>query len=376
MDSPKRTALFDLHVKLKARMTLFGGFEMPVSYRGIIEEHRAVRSCAGLFDLSHMGEFEIGGARALELLERSLTNSAARLKEGDAQYSILCAEDGGTIDDLIVYRTGGDRYLLCVNASNIEADRARLAELNRIGASFADLSYETALVAIQGPKAAAILAPLASHGREQIARFKTATAVVAGVNCLVARTGYTGEDGFELFTPAESAVRLFEAILEAGAARGLMPCGLGARDTLRMEADLPLYGHELDRSTTPLEAGLDAFVRFGHGFAGESALRAERESGLRKRLVGLRTDDARSVARQGHGIYRDQHRIGTVTSGTFAPSFDRPLAMGYVTAQDAGGAWPKTGDRLEIEIRDRKVPAAVMSLPFYRRPPARDADRK
>ncbi len=367
MNSPKRTVLFELHTsRLGARMTEFGGFAMPVSFSGIIEEHLAVRSAAGLFDLSHMGEFEVGGPHALELLERALTNSAARLAEGEAQYTILCAEDGGTIDDLIVYRTGAERYMLCVNASNIEPDRDHLAALNRGRASFADRSDETALVAIQGPKAAAILAPLASVPVGAIGRFKTATAIVAGARCLIARTGYTGEDGFELFTSAPGAVRLFEAILEAGAGAGLKPCGLGARDTLRTEAGFALYGHELDRSTTPLEAGLDAFVKFGHQFVGEPALSKERASGLRKRLIGLRTDDARSVARQGYRLYRDGREVGTITSGTFAPSFDRPLAMAYVTGPAIAGAWPREGDPLEVEIRNRRVGATVMSLPFYR----------
>jgi aminomethyltransferase len=368
MNSPKRTVLFDLHTsKLGARMTEFGGFAMPVSFSGIIEEHLAVRSAAGLFDLSHMGEFEVSGPRALELLERALTNSAARLKEGEAQYTILCAEDGGTIDDLIVYRTGAERYMLCVNASNIEPDRDHLADLNRGRASFADHSDETALVAIQGPKAAAILALLASIPVEAIGRFKTATAMVAGVRCFIARTGYTGEDGFELFTPVPNAVRLFEALLETGAGAGLKPCGLGARDTLRMEAGLALYGHELDRSTTPLEAGLDPFVKFGHDFVGEPALSKERASGLRKRLIGLRTADSRSVARQGYRLSRAGREIGTITSGTFAPSFDRPLAMAYVNEPAVAGAWPREGDTLEVEIRNRQVGAAVTALPFYRR---------
>ena len=368
MNPPKRTVLFDLHAsKLGARMTEFGGFAMPVSYTGIIEEHLAVRSAAGLFDLSHMGEFEISGPRALELLERALSNSAARLREGEAQYTILCAEDGGTIDDLIVYRLGAERYLLCVNASNIEPDRDQLADLNRGRASLTDLSDETALIGIQGPATAAILAPLTSVPVEAIGRFRTATALVAGARCLLARTGYTGEDGFELFTPAQNAAGLFEAILEAGAPAGLKPCGLGARDTLRMEAGLPLYGHELDRSTTPLEAGLDSFVKFGRQFVGEPALSKERTGGLRKRLIGLGTADSRSVARQGYRLYREGRELGTVTSGTFAPSFNRPLAMAYVDASAAGAAWPREGDTIEVEIRNRKLPATVMALPFYRR---------
>ena len=247
-----RTVLYPIHSKLHARMTEFAGFEMPVSYSGIIEEHRAVRSAAGLFDLSHMGEFELHGPHALELLERALTNSAARLAEGQAQYTLLCLESAGVIDDLIVYRLGPQHYMLCVNAANIDPDRERLMELNRGGADFRDISAQTALVAIQGPKAIAIAQAVAGTPLDSIKKFRAATAIVAGVKCLVARTGYTGEDGFELFVAAADATRLFEGLLDAGRQDGLLPCGLGARDTLRMEAGLPLYGHELDRETTPI----------------------------------------------------------------------------------------------------------------------------
>lgn len=357
-----RTVLYPVHVRLNARMTEFAGFEMPVSYSGIIEEHRAVRSAAGLFDLSHMGEFELRGPRALELLERALTNSAARLAEGQAQYTVLCLENGGTIDDLIVYKLGAERYMLCVNAANIAADRDRLMELNRGEADFRDVSEETALVAIQGPKAVAILQTISPIALAAVKRFRTAAGPVAGVQCLIARTGYTGEDGFELFTAASGAAVLFEAILDAGRAHGLLPCGLGARDTLRMEAGLPLYGHELDRETTPLEAGLATFVKFGRDFAGCEALTAEQAAGLRKRLVGIRTTDGRSIARQGYPLLHGGAPIGVVTSGSFAPSFGRPLAMAYVTGKDIS-----EGATVEVVIRNRQVAAEVVSLPFYRR---------
>jgi aminomethyltransferase len=358
-----RTVLFPLHVRLNARMTEFAGFEMPVSYSGIIAEHLAVRAAAGLFDLSHMGEFELRGPHALDLLERALTNSAARLAEGQAQYTLMCQEDGGVIDDLIVYKLESERYMLCVNAANLAADRERLAELNRSGADFRDVSEETALVAVQGPRAPAILQTLTSVPLASVKRYRVATGLVAGVRCLIARTGYTGEDGFELFAAASSAAALFEALLEAGRDQGLLPCGLGARDTLRMEAGLPLYGHELDRETTPLEAGLGAFVKFGRDFAGCKALASEQASGLRKHLIGLRTSDGRSIARQGYQLLRDGARIGVVTSGSFAPSFNRPLAMAYVTDKDISA-----GAVVDVVIRNRTVPAEVVSLPFYRRP--------
>jgi aminomethyltransferase len=343
-------------------MTEFAGFEMPVSYSGIIEEHLAVRRAAGLFDLSHMGEFELRGPHALELLERALTNSAARLAEGQAQYTLLCLENGGTIDDLIVYRLGAQHYILCVNAANIATDRDRLMELNGGRADFRDISTETALVAIQGPKALEILQTLTAARLAAIKRFRTATGLVAGVQCLIARTGYTGEDGFELFAAAGDAAALFDALLEAGRGAGLMPCGLGARDTLRMEAGLPLYEHELDRETTPLEAGLAVFVKLGRDFAGCEALAAEQAAGLRKRLIGIRTQDGRSIARQGYQLLRDGVQIGVVTSGSFAPSFGRPLAMAYVTDGNI-----REGATLDVVIRGRNAAAEVISLPFYRR---------
>jgi aminomethyltransferase len=367
MEPVKHTSLFGLHRKLGARMTQFGGFEMPLNYSGIIEEHLAVRSAVGIFDLSHMGEFDLRGPGALALLEHALTNSAARLADGQAQYTLMCTPGGGTIDDLIVYRLAPEHYMLCVNAANIDVDREWLVGLNRDGAELRDLSGETALIAIQGPKAHAILASIAELSLDSIARFRIVSGTVAGIeNCIVARTGYTGEDGFEIFLDAARAEHLFEALLDAGQAEGLRSCGLGARDTLRMEAGLPLYGHELDRSTSPLDAGLATFVRFGRGFVGEEALAAERASGLRKRLVGIRTEDGKSIARQGYKLFRDGGEVGVVTSGTFAPSFNRPLAMAYVTAS-AGEAAFAAGSAFEVEIRNRKVAATVVQLPFYRR---------
>jgi len=359
MPSPKRTALFAEHQKLGARMTNFAGFEMPLQYRGIIEEHMAVRRAAGIFDLSHMGEFEIAGPRALELLERALTNSAARLREGQAQYTLLCAHDGGTIDDLIVYRLGAERFMLCVNASNIEADREWLLGLNQHDADFRDVSEETALVAVQGPMAIAIMKRIAAFPIDEVKRFCVGDGEVAGVRCLAARTGYTGEDGFELFVAANDAARLFTEILAAGEVK---PCGLGARDTLRLEAGLPLYGHELDRDTSPLEAGLATYVKFGRGFVGEDALAAQRADALKKQLIGLTTDDARTIARQGYPILIDDVAVGAVTSGTIAPALNRPIAMAY-----ARGPERPVGTKMMVEVRNRKVPATVVARPFYKR---------
>ena len=371
MDAPKRTALFALHQKLGARMTVFGGFEMPVSYGGIISEHLAVRSAAGAFDLSHMGEFEVRGPHALELLEGAFTNSAARLHDGQAQYTILCAEDGGTMDDLIVYRRARDDYLLCVNASNIASDWEWLSQLNRaVGSDLRDVSAQSALVAVQGPKASAVLATLADFPITDLARFAFREGPVAGTLCLVARTGYTGEDGFELFVSSPEGENVFGAVLDAGRTAGLVPCGLGARDTLRLEAGLPLYGHELDRATSPLEAGLNAFIKLGRAFTGEAALRAQRDEGPRRRLIGIQTDDARSIARQGYRVFRAGREMGIVTSGTMGPSVGRPVAMAYLSAGEISPPPPVDATAVEVEIRNRQTPATIVKLPFYRRPRA------
>ena len=359
----KRTPLYSLHRALGARMTEFGGFEMPLSYSGIIEEHRVVRSAAGIFDLSHMGEFELHGITALAVLERALTNSASRLANGEAQYTLMCADDGGTLDDLILYRFEPDRYMLCVNAANIGPDREWLLRQCRPGAELVDLSDDVGLIAIQGPSAALILSKVSQLPLGQLRHFHVQSGDVAGIACLVARTGYTGEDGFEIFVAAQYATAVFEVLLNSGVGDGLRPCGLGARDTLRIEAGLPLYGHELDRTISPLEARLARFIKFGRGFIGETALAAQRDEGPRRQLIGIQTDDGRSIARQGYNLIQDGHQVGVVTSGTFAPSFSRPLAIGLVEA--AANLQP--GGQLTVEIRNRMVPATIVRLPFYRR---------
>ncbi|MBV8773976.1 MAG: glycine cleavage system aminomethyltransferase GcvT [Deltaproteobacteria bacterium] len=359
----KRTPLYSLHRALGARMTEFGGFEMPLSYSGIIQEHRAVRSAAGIFDLSHMGEFELRGSGALAVLGQTLTNSARRLVDGQAQYTLLCADDGGTLDDLILYRFEPDRFMLCVNAANIGSDWEWLRGRSHPGAQLLDMSDDIGLIAIQGPRAALILSRVAQIEVSQIRRFHARSETITGYSSLVARTGYTGEDGFEIFVAAQYASAIFEALLNAGTEEGILPCGLGARDTLRMEAGLPLYGHELNPNISPLEAGLAPFVKFGRGFVGERALTAQRDHGVKRRLVGLRTDDAKSIARQGYQLIQDGNQVGVVTSGTFAPSFDRPLAIGLVDATTQTEA----GDQLAVEIRKRSVAATVVPLPFYRR---------
>jgi aminomethyltransferase len=345
-------------------MTEFGGFEMPLSYTGIIEEHQAVRRMAGIFDLSHMGEFELRGSGALPLLEHVFTNSAHILRDGQAQYTLMCNESGGTLDDVIAYRLEPDRYMLCVNAANIAPNHEWLLRRGGSGgAELLDLSDEIGLIAIQGPRAEAILSKLSRLSLRDIRRFHATTGDVAGVSSLVARTGYTGEDGFEIFVAAQSASRIFESLLDAGVPDGLKPCGLGARDTLRMEASLPLYGHELDQGISPVEAGLVRFVKFGHAFIGESVLAAQQDGGLKRHLIGFQTDDGKSIARQGYKVFKDSRQAGVVTSGTFAPALARPVAMALV--ETAAGL--QQGARIMVEIRNRMAPASVVPLPFYRR---------
>jgi len=360
----KSTPLLAVHRRLGARMVEFAGFLMPLSYAGIIPEHLAVRAQAGVFDLSHMGELMVEGEGATDLLEHALTNSVARLKVDQAQYTLICDEQGGVVDDIIVYRIADQRFLLCVNAANTAQDKAWLEALARAATvTIQDLSEATGLIAIQGPRALEILTPLTEFDLAACKRFHSAQCKVTGISCRIARTGYTGEDGFELFVEAQSAEALFNRLLEAGEGHGLRPCGLGARDTLRMEAGLALYGHELDRATTPLEAGLKSYVRFGRGFVGERALEKERRAGVRKRLIGLRTEDGRSLARPGYRIWRQGQPVGMVTSGTFAPSFECPLAMGYVD----GAVQTQADARFDVEIRNKRVAAIATALPFYRR---------
>ncbi len=360
----QRTALSDVHVALGARFTEFAGWEMPVRYGSIIDEHHAVRRAAGLFDLSHMGELRVTGPGAAAGLAAALVNDPGRLSVGRAGYSLLCAPDGGVIDDLIVYRLEQDAFLVVPNASNREVVAAELgARLRGHEATLADETYATSLLAIQGPAAADILAPLTALRLDDLRNYRAAQADVAGIPALVARTGYTGEDGFELFVAWDEGPALWEALTAAGAGAGLRPCGLGARDTLRLEAGMPLYGHELGRDTTPFEAGLGRIVMLDHEFVGREALAAADKAGPRKRLVGLTLRD-RGIAREGYAVLRtgDTAPIGVVTSGSQSPTLGVAIAMAYVPPADAAA-----GTMLGIVIRGGVVPAEVVPLPFYRR---------
>jgi aminomethyltransferase len=363
--APRTTPLAAVHRDLGASMTDFAGWLMPLRYGSETAEHNAVRATAGLFDLSHMGELFVTGDGAAAALDYALVGEASAIQPGRARYTMICAADGGVLDDLVVYRQGEQEFLVIANAANTAVVSGQLAgRAAGYDAAVADATGDYALIAVQGPAAAGILGPLAGPDLGAMKYYAGAFGDVAGRASWVARTGYTGEDGFELFVAAAHAAGLFSAILEQGRVAGLAPCGLGARDTLRLEAGLPLYGHELDPATSPIEAGLDSFVKLGRPFVGESALRAQRERGPKRRLIGLETDDARSIARQGYRLLRAGRESGVVTSGTLGPSIGRPIAMGYLTGGEAG---PHGAGALEVEIRGRRVPASVVALPFYRR---------
>jgi aminomethyltransferase len=361
-DALRQTPLHERHVEAGARMVPFAGWHMPVLYGSIVEEHTAVRRSAGLFDVSHMGELRLRGPQAAALAQRLLSNDVLGAPIGRVRYGLLCQEHGGVVDDVTAYRVAEDEVLLCVNASNIAADLEWVRKVHAqsdLDCEVVDESDATALLAIQGPAALEITGGLVEDEDPAPRRWRFREARLAGIPVWLSRTGYTGEDGYEIFSPAQHAVALWDALVAAGGDR-LSLAGLGARDTLRTEMAYPLYGHELDLERNPLEAGLERFVRFGAGFIGEPALEAPRTSGPAERLVGLLVE-GRAVPRPGFPIVADRP-VGTVTSGTFAPSVERSIAMGYVPADLA-----EPGTRLAIEIRGRQVPCTVTETPFYNR---------
>jgi aminomethyltransferase len=364
--SLKRTPLFDIHRELGARLVEFGGWEMPVQYSSILAEHRAVRQRAGLFDVSHMGEFRVEGPGAHDLLQALVPNNVARLAINQALYTQICRPDGGTLDDLLIYRLGEDRYMVVVNAGTTVKDWSWFCEQasGHAGFTLANVSDETGLLALQGPLAQTILQPLTATPLDAIPYYHCARGEVAGIPVIISRTGYTGEDGFELYSAAADTPRLWRALIAAGAPHGLLPAGLGARDTLRLEAGYCLYDHELTEEITPLEAGLGWTVKLDKGvdFIGHTALAREKAEGLRRKLIGVELR-APGVPRAGYAIVREGRRIGALTSGTHAPTLDRAIGMGYVPPEHAA-----PGTELAVEIRGKAVPAAVVALPFYRRP--------
>jgi aminomethyltransferase len=358
----KKTALHAAHRRAGAKMVEFAGWEMPVQYSGVIHEHLAVRSRAGLFDVSHMGEIEVRGAGALEFCQRVSANDVARMKVSQAQYNLLLHENGGIVDDVIFYRLGSDRFLVCVNASNSEKDFSWMCQQARAGVEVTNESERYAQLALQGPLAEKILQPLTALALNELKGFHFQFAEVASLRCLVSRTGYTGEPGFELYCDVDVAHPLWTALLDAGAADGLVPAGLGARDTLRLEMGYPLYGHELDDTTTPLEAGLDWVVKFSKpDFMGRDSLARQKAEGVPRRLVALELVEP-GIARSGYALYRQDRVVGRVTSGTRSPTLGKSIALGYLSREAA-----ESSDDIDVEIRGRKARAKIVTVPFVRR---------
>ncbi len=361
----KKTPLYDTHVQLGARMVPFAGWLMPVQYSGVIDEHRAVREAAGLFDVSHMGEIEITGPEALDAVQLVSTNDAAQLSENQAQYTVFCTSEGGIVDDAIIYKISGDHYFICVNASNVEKDFNWIREQvgkKKLNAKVKDVSSDYAQLAIQGPEAVAIVNALSESDLRGIAPFTFRNTTVNGTDVMVSATGYTGEPGFELYFPAEKAVAMFDAIMEEGRPKGLKPVGLGARDTLRLEMKYSLYGNDIDAKTTPLEANLGWVVKFHKtDFIGKEALVRQKEKSIDKKLVCIKSLE-RSIPRQGYEIHHDGRQVGIVTSGTLSPSLGFGIAMGYVES-----CLEETGQKLDIIIRGKPVKAEVVPPPFYKK---------
>jgi aminomethyltransferase len=363
----KRTPLFGAHQRLGAKIIDFGGWLMPVNYpTGILEEHKATRSSVGVFDVCHMGEIHFRGPRAGEAVQRLVTNHVGGMHDGRAMYAVACHPSGGIVDDLIVYRVASDHFLIVVNASNIDKDHRHFVD--NVG-SFCQISNEsdaTGLIAFQGPKAATVFAALSPADVASLGSFHfIPNTQVAGKPAWIARTGYTGEDGFEVFCSTEDAPALWDALVAAAGTVGGMPVGLGARDTLRLEARLSLYGNDLSDTTTPLEAGLDWVVKFDAGnFIGKEALLRQRAAGLTRKLVGFEMRD-RGIARHGYAISDVQtgERLGEVTSGTVGPSVGKNIGMGYVPQSHA-----QPGTRIVIDCRGKPAQAEVIKGPFYRRP--------
>jgi aminomethyltransferase len=356
----KLTAFNGIHKALGAKMVEFGGFEMPVQYRGIIEEHTAVRTGVGVFDVSHMGEFEVRGPQALAFLQRVTVNDVSKLTEGKVQYSAMPNPKGGIVDDLLVYHRG-DRYMLVVNASNIAKDLAWLQSQLISGAELRDDSDAYSLLAVQGPKSLETLQSLTSVSLREIPYYHFRRGTIAGHDAVISRTGYTGELGFELYFDSSVTVgrEVWDAVFAAGAKHGIQPIGLGARDTLRLEMGFCLYGNDIDDTTTPLQAGLGWITKLAKGdFVGRPVIEGEKTGGVPRRLVGL-TLPEKNIARHGYPIVEGTKEVGVITSGTFSPTLQRSIAMGYVPpAQSAAGS------SVSVMIRGRSVSATVTALPF------------
>ena len=358
----KNTALTDTHIALGAKMVPFAGFNMPVQYSGINDEHETVRTGVGVFDVSHMGEFILKGEKALDLIQAVSSNDASKLYDGKVQYGYLPNETGGIVDDFLTYRIDENTYFLVVNASNIEKDWNWIAKYNSFGVDMKNISDETSLFAVQGPKAADALQALTDIELASMEYYSFAKGKFAGIeNVLVSATGYTGAGGFEIYVANEDAQKVWDAIFEAGAAYGIKPIGLGARDTLRLEMGFCLYGNDIDDTTSPLEGGLGWVTKFTKEFVNSANLKAEKEAGIKKKLVGFEIID-RGIARHDYEIVdAEGNKIGRVTSGTQSPTLKKSIGLGYVD-----NAFAKEGTEIFINIRNQSIKAKVVKPPFVK----------
>ena len=358
----KDTALTATHQALGAKMVPFAGYNMPVQYEGVNIEHETVRNGVGVFDVSHMGEFLIEGPHALELIQKTCSNDASKLTVGKAQYSCMPNDDGGIVDDLIIYRIKEDTYLLVVNASNIEKDWNWLQSKNDVGAELRDLSEDYSLLAIQGPKAVEAMQSLSSHDLSDIKFYNFVVGDFAGIeHVIISATGYTGSGGFEIYCKNSEVKQVWDKVFEAGADYGIKPIGLAARDTLRLEMGYCLYGNDIDDTTSPIEAGLGWITKFTKTFTNSEALEDQKRRGTERKLVAFELDE-RGIPRQGYDIVDSQGKIiGNVTSGTMSPSLNKGIGLGYVPT-----VFADAGSKINIQIRKNAVPATVVKLPFYK----------
>ncbi|TFD97534.1 glycine cleavage system aminomethyltransferase GcvT [Jeotgalibacillus salarius] len=363
-DTLKKTPLFDLYKDYGGKVIDFGGWALPVQFSSIKEEHHAVRNNAGLFDVSHMGEVKVTGASSLAYLQKMMTNDISKIKVGQAQYTAMCYENGGTVDDLLVYKKGEDDYLLVINASNIEKDVEWLQQHKTDNVDVENISDHVAQIALQGPEAERILQKLTKEDLSAITFFKFKDEVnVNGSSVLVSRTGYTGEDGFELYCHPEDAGKLWSALLETGKEDGLLPCGLGSRDTLRFEAKLALYGQELTADISPIEAGIGFAVKPDKEtvFIGQGVLKEQKVNGAPRKLVGIEMID-KGIPRHGYKVFADEEEIGFVTTGTQSPTLGKNI--GYVLIKKE---YASLGQEVFVEVRKKKLKAEVVKSPFYKR---------
>ncbi|GGD08733.1 glycine cleavage system aminomethyltransferase GcvT [Hyunsoonleella pacifica] len=358
----KHTALSKTHKALGAKMVPFAGYNMPVQYEGVTIEHETVRNAVGVFDVSHMGEFLVEGPHALELIQNVSSNDASKLTIGKAQYSCLPNDDGGIVDDLIIYRIKDETYLLVVNASNIEKDWNWISSKNNVGATMRDLSEDYSLLAIQGPKAIEAMQSLTSHDLSAIKFYNFEVGDFAGIeHVIISATGYTGSGGFEIYCKNSEVEQIWKKVLEAGADYGIKPIGLAARDTLRLEMGYCLYGNDIDDTTSPIEAGLGWITKFTKEFTNSKALKAEKEQGPERKLIAFELDD-RGIPRQGYDIVDGNgNSIGNVTSGTMSPSLHKGIGLGYVPP-----IFSSPDSKINIQIRKKTIPATVVKLPFYK----------